>query len=186
MFWVLDEVRFCYVSSYDPLRLEVVGDFCDGVFHEVYPCVFLAVKSGTIRYSSLLYRSWSSSSLLSLSLSSSLGCGPIAQPVTPSMQPSIHQPSSTLKLTTPLWAAFMPLVPEASKGGKGVLSQTSTPEVSFAASPCHNSLSKRCRSALQRACVVVDLPYESLAVGVVGVGFSSENHLDFFFPVNVV
>jgi len=26
---------------------------------------------------------------------------PIAQPVTPSMQPSIHQPSSTLRLGTP-------------------------------------------------------------------------------------
>src|SRR5580765_838910 len=47
---------------------------------------------------------------------------PIAQPVTPSMQPSIHQPSRMLKLGTPLNAAFMPLVPEASSGRNGVLS----------------------------------------------------------------
>src|SRR4026209_543012 len=31
------------------------------------------------------------------------------------MHPSIHQPSSTLKLGTPLKAAFMPLVLDASK-----------------------------------------------------------------------
>lgn len=47
---------------------------------------------------------------------------------------SIQQPSSTLRLGTPLWAAFMPEVPEASKGGSGVLSQTSTPATSALAS----------------------------------------------------
>jgi len=55
-----------------------------------------------------------------------------AQPVTPSIHPSIHQPSSTLNEGTPLSAAFMPLVPEASSGGCGVLSQPSTPAVSKA------------------------------------------------------
>ena len=35
-----------------------------------------------------------------------------------------------LRLGTPLRAAFMPLVPEASSGGCGVLSQMSTPAVS--------------------------------------------------------
>src|SRR5712671_4424309 len=45
------------------------------------------------------------------------------QPVIPSMCPSTHQPSRTLKLGTPLRAAFMPLVPEASSGYCGVLSQ---------------------------------------------------------------
>jgi len=48
-------------------------------------------------------------------------------PVTPSMWPSIHQPSSAPRLGTPLRAAFIPLVPDASSGGRGVLSQTSTP-----------------------------------------------------------
>ncbi len=52
---------------------------------------------------------------------------PIDQPVTPSICPSTHQPSSTLKLGTPFIAAFMPLVPEASIGGSGVFSHTSTP-----------------------------------------------------------
>ncbi len=46
----------------------------------------------------------------------------MAQPVTPSMWPSTHQPSSTDRLGTPLNAAFMPLVPEASSGGSGVFS----------------------------------------------------------------
>ena len=40
----------------------------------------------------------------------------MAQPVTPSTQPSTHQPSRTLRLGTPFSAAFMPLVPEASCG----------------------------------------------------------------------
>ncbi len=44
--------------------------------------------------------------------------------------PSAHQPSSTLKFTVPLIAAFMPEVPLASCGGTGVLSQMSTPDVS--------------------------------------------------------
>ena len=41
---------------------------------------------------------------------------------------SAHHPSSTLKFTVPLMAAFMPEVPLASSGDTGVLSQTSTPE----------------------------------------------------------
>jgi hypothetical protein len=41
----------------------------------------------------------------------------IAQPVTPSIWASNHQPSRTLKFRTPFKAAFMPLVPEASSGG---------------------------------------------------------------------
>ena len=45
------------------------------------------------------------------------------------MQPSIHQPSRMLKLGTPLIAAFIPLVPDASCGGCGVFNQTSTPAV---------------------------------------------------------
>ena len=43
------------------------------------------------------------------------------------VQPSSHQPSSTEQLTTPFMAAFMPLVPDASSGRRGLLSQTSTP-----------------------------------------------------------
>ena len=63
----------------------------------------------------------------------SVGSGPIDQPVKPSICPSIHQPSSTLKFITPLCAAFMPLVPDASRGLMGVLSHTSTPETIFMA-----------------------------------------------------
>ncbi len=55
--------------------------------------------------------------------------GPASDPLDP---PPSHQPSSTLNEGTPLSAAFMPLVPEASSGGCGVLSQTSTPAVSKA------------------------------------------------------
>ena len=56
------------------------------------------------------------------------------QPFTPSMAASTHQPSSTLRLSTPFSAAFMPLVPEASSGGSGVFSQTSVPETRVLAS----------------------------------------------------
>ena len=66
---------------------------------------------------------------------------PMDHPVTPSMYPSIHRPSRTLRLGTPLSEALIPLVPEASSGGSGVLSQTSAPAVrSFA-----NSMSYRTR-----------------------------------------
>ncbi len=51
----------------------------------------------------------------------------MAQPVTPSMQPSSHQPSSTDSCGTPLTAAFMPLVPDASSGACGVFSHRSAP-----------------------------------------------------------
>ena len=51
----------------------------------------------------------------------------IDHPVTPARCPSIHQPSRMLRLGTPLRAAFMPLVPDASWGFCGVFSHTSTP-----------------------------------------------------------
>ena len=40
---------------------------------------------------------------------------------------SAHHPSAMLRFSTPFAAAFIPLVPLASFGGKGLLSQTSTP-----------------------------------------------------------
>ena len=40
----------------------------------------------------------------------SLHTSPMAQPVCPSIQPSIHHPSRMLRLGTPLSAAFIPLV----------------------------------------------------------------------------
>ena len=51
------------------------------------------------------------------------------------VQPSSHQPSRTLKLTPPLTAAFIPLVPDASSGRRGLLSQTSTPGDEIAGDP---------------------------------------------------
>ena len=39
-----------------------------------------------------------------------------------------NQPSRMLRLMAPFAAAFIPLVPEASIGRRGVLSHTSTPE----------------------------------------------------------
>ena len=54
---------------------------------------------------------------------------PIAHPTSLpwSRHASAHQPSSTLTFSAPLAAAFMPLVPLASSGRRGVLSHTSTP-----------------------------------------------------------
>src|SRR6185436_13156548 len=66
---------------------------------------------------------------ISLDGSSAISLLPMDHPVTPSMCPSAHQPSTTLKLGTPLSAAFMPLVPEASWGRMGLFNQRSTPEV---------------------------------------------------------
>ena len=50
----------------------------------------------------------------------------IAQPFVPSYA-SAHQPSSTLSWSTPLKLAFIPLVPLASIGRRGRLTQTSQP-----------------------------------------------------------
>jgi hypothetical protein len=44
------------------------------------------------------------------------------------MQPSIHQPSRMLRLGTPLMAAFMPLVLDASIGGSGAFNHTAAPD----------------------------------------------------------
>ena len=51
---------------------------------------------------------------------------PIVQPFF-WLYPSAHQPSKTLKFTTPFTDAFCPLVPDASIGLLGLFSQTSTP-----------------------------------------------------------
>ena len=60
---------------------------------------------------------------------------PMAQPVTPCSQPSGHQPSRTERFSTPFIAAFMPEVPLASSGRRGVLSHTSQPRVRSRAEP---------------------------------------------------
>ena len=51
------------------------------------------------------------------------------QPFTPCSHPSGHQPSRTLKFRQPFMAAFIPDVPDASIGRRGVLSHTSQPRV---------------------------------------------------------
>ena len=53
----------------------------------------------------------------------------IAHPFEPSYA-SAHQPSSTDRLRTPFSAAFIPLVPLASSGGRGRFTQTSHPATS--------------------------------------------------------
>ena len=50
----------------------------------------------------------------------------MAQPFVPSKHSS-HQPSRMLQFSAPLRAAFIPLVPQASSGRRGVFSQTSHP-----------------------------------------------------------
>jgi hypothetical protein len=50
----------------------------------------------------------------------------MAQPFSPSYISS-HHPSRIEQFSTPLRAAFSPLVPDASSGRRGVLSQRSTP-----------------------------------------------------------
>lgn len=79
------------------------------------------------------YSSRSSSSSASTASRSSgsmpTACGSMAQPLSP-LKPSAHQPSSTLRLSTPLAAAFCPEVALASIGYSGLFSQTSTPVTS--------------------------------------------------------
>ena len=53
----------------------------------------------------------------------------MAQPFVPSNHSS-HQPSRIEQLSAPLSAAFMPLVPHASWGRRGVFSHTSQPWIS--------------------------------------------------------
>jgi hypothetical protein len=65
---------------------------------------------------------------LSLASSPTSAAWPIAQTSAPwACQASAHQPASTETFRAPLAAAFIPLVPLASRGRRGVLSHTSTP-----------------------------------------------------------
>ena len=50
----------------------------------------------------------------------------MAQPLSPG-DPPTHQPSRTDRLLPPLTQTYMPLGPEATRGRRGLLSQTSTP-----------------------------------------------------------
>ena len=52
--------------------------------------------------------------------------GSMSQPFSP-VKPSAHQPSPMLRCGTPLADAFMPLVPLASSGLRGLFIQTSHP-----------------------------------------------------------
>ena len=92
---------------------------------EAAPAASRSYQRGTISVSSSWYSAWASAQSWAPS-SGSVSRPPMAQPLSP-VQPSSHQPSSTEQLTTPFMAAFMPLVPDASSGRRGLLSQTSTP-----------------------------------------------------------
>src|SRR3569833_4412207 len=103
-----------FVLKYDPLNASVL-------------LISFAHFSGSFRYngttafSSFVYRLRASSA--------SSAPSSIAHPVAPSMQPSIHHPSRIDRLGTPFRAAFIPLVPDASYGRRGVFTHTSTPAV---------------------------------------------------------
>jgi hypothetical protein len=56
-----------------------------------------------------------------------VGTSAIDHPAVSALKPSAHQPSPMLRCGTPFSAAFMPLVPLASRGLRGLLSQTSQP-----------------------------------------------------------
>ena len=75
----------------------------------------------------------------------------MAQPLS-SVQPSSHQPSSTEQLTTPFMAAFMPLVPDASSGRRGLLSQTSD-ALDQVAADAHVVVLEDDHAALERASI---------------------------------
>src|SRR5215469_11428337 len=109
------------------MRNEDCTDLADRALHHARPAGRIVMKQ---RQYGALHLSYSASPWVS-GASPSL---PMAHPVTPSMQPSTHQPSSTLRLGTPLSAAFIPLVPDASRGGCGVFSHTSAPDTSLRAS----------------------------------------------------
>src|SRR5512145_857617 len=106
MRWLLKYEPFLLIAPF-MTRIQGVGS------------AFEPWKAGSTTFSSLSYNERAPCEV-SVSL--------ISQPVTPSMHPSIHQPSSTERLGTPFRAAFMPLVPEASSGRNGVLSHTSEPD----------------------------------------------------------
>jgi hypothetical protein len=96
------------------MAVVVVGYLSNGVFHHPYPIILVLVKFRDYEEFQLIVEVGISLFILYCSLGIWSGNGPIAQPVRPSTQPSIHHPSSTLKFTMPLCAAFIPLVPEAS------------------------------------------------------------------------
>src|SRR5262249_16619275 len=115
------------ITAHHAMRGEDCTDLADRALHYACPAGWIAMKQGQHRASSFSYRalSWVSGASPSL---------PMAHPVTPSMQPSTHQPSSTLRLGTPLSAAFIPLVPDAWRGGCGVFNHRSATDTSLRAS----------------------------------------------------
>src|SRR6516162_5636047 len=120
------EISLGSITAHHAMRGEDCADLADRALHYAGPAGWIAMKQRQYGVSSLSYSAFPLVSGESPSLS-------MAHPVTPSMQPSTHQPSSTLRLGTPLSAAFIPLVPDVSRGGCGVFSQISAPDTSLRA-----------------------------------------------------
>src|SRR5579859_1082652 len=84
-----------------------------------------------------------------------------------------------LKLGTPLSAAFMPLVPLASRGNCGVLSQRSTPAVIFPPTSMLVVEKDGVNGFLECFFRFENFPDEFLAAAVVRVRFAGVNDLEF-------
>lgn len=125
------EVRTQYILLQHPLRVEEGPVHRDSVPHDFNKAITIIAEHGNDRAIDLvLERRRRAGRCFRLPVSLLVADGP---PMTPSISPSIHHLSTTLKLGTPFSTAFIPLVPDASNGGWGVLSQRSTPAViSFA------------------------------------------------------
>ena len=109
---------------------------------------------------------------------------PMAKPLPPSY-PSAHQPSRIEQLSTPLRMHFWPLVPHASSGRRGVLSQTSTPCTSCRADVHGVVLDEHDPAGEARVLLQVRHPLrQGLAAGVARMGLAGED--DLHRPLGVV
>jgi hypothetical protein len=100
-------------------------------------------------------------------------------PARSGLYPSHHQPSMMLTLSTPLRAAFIPEVPQASMGRRGVLSQTSAPWTRHAGN-VHIVVFEKNESVAQvgAPAEIHQAADDPLALVVLGMGLAGKDELD--------
>lgn len=128
MFGDSDEICLQHILKDHSLRIEERAIDSDRMQHHINEAVAITVKHGNDCVLQLvverggIFRWITAAAGEPDVLSHAPPCCSLNTPFNPS---SII----TLKLGTPFSAAFIPLVPDASSGGWGVFSHTSTPEV---------------------------------------------------------
>ena len=106
-------VKFLIVVIKHALDTEWFGYCVDAILHHRDPLLAVVVVSRKNLVDKSIPRNLASLASCSSKVAGTVS-SPIAQPFTPWLQASGHQPSSTLRFRTPFMAAFIPEVPQAS------------------------------------------------------------------------